>query len=549
MKAFHNSATLLASIAAGAMGRTEVRSTGYPGAAHIAAVHSMLFVDPADLAQVVTDEPDFFVDLNLDQIVDSITAGKQEYDLKPFFHTSLGSVEAIAYRQEVFRDLEDPRLRKHVVTFEAQMRVMRAHLATMEKLYYAHQKERLFLDAVIVYCGAVVDFAHDLTRAGANVVARSRAFAAFGRYIDGYVRSEGFVALADEAEKISAELASLDYCFVIDGNTVKVRDFESEIDYSTDVEATFEKFKQGEAKNYLVDYNDVVDMNHIEAQILELVARLHPDLFSRLDGFCAHHANYLDETVAAFDREIQFFIAYMEHIERLGRSGLSFCYPRLSAASKEIRARDTFDMALAGTLLAEKSTVVCNDFRLEGRERIIVVSGPNQGGKTTFARTFGQLHFLASLGCPVPGTEARLFLFDRLFTQFEREEDSTSLRGKLQDDLLRIHDILKRSTAKSILILNELFNSATLSDSVFLGKEIMSKMLRLDLLCVYVTFLDELASMSEKTVSMVSTIVPENPATRTYKIVRRPADGLAYAISIAEKHRITYDALKERIRS
>ena len=61
------------------------------------------------------------------------------------------------------------------------------------------------------------------------------------------------------------------------------------------------------------------------------------------------------------------------------------------------------------------------------------------------------------------------------------------------------------------------------------------------------TFVDELSSLGPSTVSMMSTVVAEDPAVRTYKVVRKPADGLAYAAAIAAKYGLSHAALRRRI--
>lgn len=507
---------------------------------------SILFTSPfAENGGIKNEAPPFLRDLNLDQIVDAITAGREEYDLKPFFYSRLTDLAAISYRQEIVRDLENETLFNSVKSFSQQVRATRRRLAGAGKRYFKYEKERWLLDAAEIYCASVAELHRGLGENAPN----SRGLLAFRSYLAQYAESESFKALAQDTKHLTDGLSTIRYCTVLRGGSVTVRDYDAEIDYSAAVEEAFAKFQQSAVRDYRVDLPTASGMNHVEAAIVERVALLNPAVFQELVDFWARHGNFLEMTIVDFEREIQFYIAYLEYAETFKRSGLKFCYPRISLSRKDISNREGFDLALAGRLIREKSAIVCNDFELSGSERIFVVTGPNQGGKTTFARVFGQLHYLASLGCPVPGTEARLFLFDRLFTHFERGEDIQTLRGKLQDDLVRIHQILAEATPATIVIINEILSSTSVKDGVYLGRKILGSLAQLDLLCVCVTFLDELASSNEKTVSVVATVMPDNPTVRTFRIERRPADGLAYAQAIAGKYRVTYACLKERLKT
>jgi DNA mismatch repair protein MutS len=506
---------------------------------------SILFGDtPAPAGLDSRPEPAFFHDLNLDQVTGSVTAALGDYQLRPFFYAPLDDPDAVRYRHEVFRDLDGTAVAEPVTAFAAGMRRMRQHLATAQQLHHPLQQQRWFLAAVAAYCDAAARLARDLD----GTAVASRGFREFRAYLAGYVRSPGFTSLAAENAELLRELSGIRYCLHIKGNRIRVRGYDAEDDYGKDVLAVFEKFRQATAKDYRIRFHAHQDMNHVEAGVLDLVAKLHPDVFAAVAGHCDARRGYLDDVIARFDREVQFYLGYLAYMRPIRAAGLEFCYPAVSARSQHVHASATFDLALAAKLAGDGGRVVSNDFRLDGAERILVVTGPNQGGKTTLARTFGQLHHLARLGCPVPGRDAALFLCDEVFTHFEKEEDLATLSGKLRDDLVRFRDILDRATARSVIVMNEIFTSTTLDDALFLGQAMLEKIIGIGALGVCVTFLDELAGLDAACVSMVATVAAANPAERTYQVVRKPADGLAYAMAIAAKYGLTYDQLQGRVR-
>lgn len=484
-------------------------------------------------------------DLNLDQVLAGIIAGRDEYGLAEFFTRPVRYVADVHHRQEVFRDLEQDAVRAALEQFATSMRDARAQSGSARKRHYLWQSERWFLGAANAYCAAAARLTEQLAKAPLT----SRGLTDLTAYLERYVGSSAFLSLRSEALDLVDRLGQVHYDLLIRGVKITAGHYDEEADYSKVVLRTFERFQQGAVKDHRIQHNPSVGINHVEAKVLELVASLNPDLFGALASFYQIREDFIDPVILRFDREMQFYFAYLSFLVPIRAAGLPICYPVVSSDSKQVRAAAAYDLALADKLTRSRETVVLNDFHLDGPERILVVSGPNQGGKTTLARTFGQLAYLASLGCPVPGREVQMPLPDRILTHFEKEENLDTASGKLEDELIPIRDIIAHASTNSVIILNEMFNSTTVLDALALGRVVLTQMSDLDCVGVCVTFIDELSRLSEKTVSMVSTVDPDDPTVRTLTLVRQPADGRAYAIAIAEKYGLTYAALKARVAS
>jgi len=493
--------------------------------------------------------PTCFKDLNLDQIFAPILKSKKEFNLESVFFTSLNNSETIIYRQNVMRELEDDRLRTFFSEFSKAIYDIGQYIITIRSLLTSKNswqnnyvtKGRL-LNYAERYCQTIsvlFDRLSDLKLCSDGLIY-------FKEYLTEYCASESYTGLCEHVRKLREGFREVEYCMLIKDGTVRIRKYEEQADHSKQILSSFEKFRQGDVTDYRHKFPEEPYAAHVEAAVLEIVAELYKDIFDDLNAFCSKYLHFDNETILCFSREIQFYLSWLDIIAPLRDKGLDFCYPEIRETCDELYNIGCYDLALA---LAESDKTVVNDFALSAPEHIVVITGPNQGGKTTFARAFGQMHYLASLGLCVPGSEAALYLFDNILTHFGQEEDLTTLNGKLRDDLVRLRLLFDKATNRSIIIVNEIFASTTLSDAVMLGGRMMDSLAALGAPAVVVTFLDELASHGAETVSMMSTVSADDPTKRSFKIIRKPPDGLAYAIHIASKHGLTYETLSERLKS
>jgi MutS domain V len=224
------------------------------------------------------------------------------------------------------------------------------------------------------------------------------------------------------------------------------------------------------------------------------------DLVSRgLSGAANALAQSADHIRAFFEMlraELGFYLGCLNLRDRLTARGQPVCLPApvgpapVTAGQARLSARGLYDVSLALSL--EEGTAVGNDVAADGKQ-LVMITGANQGGKSTFLRSVGLAQLMMQCGMFVPAAEFRAGLCRGVFTHFKREEDATMTGGKLAEELSRMTGVVGQLSPGCLLLCNESFASTNDREGSEIARQITRALLDQGVRVVFVTHLFDLA--------------------------------------------------------
>lgn len=188
--------------------------------------------------------------------------------------------------------------------------------------------------------------------------------------------------------------------------------------------------------------------------------------------------------------DLGFYIGCLNLRERLAAKGEPVCFPEPFPSERPIfSAQGLYDVCLSLNL-GERA--IGNDVAGDGKV-LIMITGANRGGKSTFLRSVGLAQLMMQSGMFVPAHSYRADVSAGILTHFKREEDSTMKSGKLDEELRRMSLIIEKVTPNSLVLLNESFASTNEREGSEIARQIVRALLEAGVKVFYVTHMFDLA--------------------------------------------------------
>ena len=188
--------------------------------------------------------------------------------------------------------------------------------------------------------------------------------------------------------------------------------------------------------------------------------------------------------------ELGFYIGCLNLQERLAKKREPVCFPvPLPGGNQQFKCDGLYDVCLSLTL---DERTVGNEMNCDGKP-LVVITGANRGGKSTFLRSVGLTQLMMQCGMFVPAQKFRARVCRGIFTHFKREEDTTMESGKLDEELSRMSTVVDAIVPGSIVLLNESFASTNEREGSEIATQIVRAFLNAGITVFYVTHLFALA--------------------------------------------------------
>lgn len=241
----------------------------------------------------------------------------------------------------------------------------------------------------------------------------------------------------------------------------------------------------------------------------------------------AQSAEHVRSFFTVLKTELAFYVGCINLRARLSELGGAACVPEpMGPGELAWSGEGLYDLVLA---LRSAARVVDNDFRADGRS-LVVVTGANQGGKSTFLRSLGLAQLMMQAGMFVAASRFQAAVVSGVFSHFKREEDPALRGGKLDEELRRMSRVVKRVSTGGLLLCNESFASTNEQEGSEIALELVRAMTEAGVKVVYVTHLFELANRlwSEGRDRALFLRAPRQSGTQPYKLVEGAPEPTAY---------------------
>ncbi len=479
--------------------------------------------------------PSFFVDLNLDRILERIQ-GLTTVSVKKYFYCFPGDKAGEAYRRAIYKDVKKEAVHKLLLAFEGLVEMQKRAGEKKKSVTVGIQRGAWHMLEVAAYCEAYSRLYEGLVEAPLA----SEGLLSLREYLKNYLFSHEFLEMQEKALKLKGELQGFRVKLVYENDQI----FVSEEALPGSYESFLQKALGEHRAEFKSPFSALGNLEELEQEIALKFAKRHGRHFEEVRSFYHKYQAYEDETLVRFGEEINFYLSYWAFQRNMEMQGFAFAAPTVEE-EKDMSARGLYDLALACNHRNAPERVISNEFYLASGESFIVLTGPNQGGKTTFARSLGQLIYFTKMGLDVPAEGANVHYFPELLTHFSVEESVESGRGKLMDELVRLKPMMSGEQSGAFVIINELFTTAANYDACIMGKKVLEHFIFRGSRGIYVTHLRELTKAHESVVSMRAMM--DEKKVQNFKICRQEADESVCAINQVNKYRLTYEQLKERL--
>ena len=254
--------------------------------------------------------------------------------------------------------------------------------------------------------------------------------------------------------------------------------------------------------------------------------------------------------------EILFYIRWAELIEKIMATGMPVCKAQILPPEKrDCSFKGLYNLKLAiNKAGGEDINIITNDIDFNDDMRIFILTGPNRGGKTIFTQAWGIAMLLAQLGVYIPAESASVSPCDNIFTHFPADENDTVDLGRLGEESKRLSEIFGQATERSIMLLNESLATTSVTEGLFIAKDVVRAMRYLGTRCIFNTHMHDLArsvdALNEEvegTSKAASLVTGVHDGERSFKVSLLPPQGISYAKDIALKYGVSFRQIKESI--